>query len=113
MVGVDVEQVLAWDPEVVLLGNFDAAMPDDIYAPGLAERLRRALPAGLQGSARAATAGIRRARNCLLCGIGSPTSRSPEPESAAPHQSHRTTRLPLTTTSLGTELDKILLGPAG
>ncbi|WP_026536153.1 ABC transporter substrate-binding protein [Arthrobacter sp. H14] len=32
MVGVDVEQVLAWDPEVILLGNFDAAMPDDIYS---------------------------------------------------------------------------------
>ncbi|HEV7166997.1 MAG TPA: ABC transporter substrate-binding protein [Micrococcaceae bacterium] len=32
MVGVDVEQVLAWDPEVVLLGNFDAAMPNDIYS---------------------------------------------------------------------------------
>jgi iron complex transport system substrate-binding protein len=32
MVGVDVEQVLAWDPEVILLGNFDAAMPDDLYS---------------------------------------------------------------------------------
>lgn len=32
MVGVDVEQVLAWDPEILLLGNFDAAMPDDVYA---------------------------------------------------------------------------------
>ncbi|MDQ3156618.1 MAG: ABC transporter substrate-binding protein [Actinomycetota bacterium] len=31
MVGVDVEQVLKWDPDVILLGNFDAAMPDDIY----------------------------------------------------------------------------------
>lgn len=31
MVGVDLEQVLAWDPDVILLGNFDAAMPDDIY----------------------------------------------------------------------------------
>lgn len=31
MVGVDVEQVLAWDPDIILLGNFDAAMPDDIY----------------------------------------------------------------------------------
>ncbi len=30
MVGVDVEQVLAWDPEVILLGNFDGAMPSDI-----------------------------------------------------------------------------------
>ena len=32
MVGLDVEQVLSWDPEVILLGNFDAAMPQDIYA---------------------------------------------------------------------------------
>jgi iron complex transport system substrate-binding protein len=31
MVGVDVEQVLAWNPEIILLGNFDEAMPDDIY----------------------------------------------------------------------------------
>jgi iron complex transport system substrate-binding protein len=31
MVGVDVEQVLAWDPDVVLLGNFDGAVPDDVY----------------------------------------------------------------------------------
>ncbi|MBO0890003.1 MAG: ABC transporter substrate-binding protein [Acidothermales bacterium] len=31
MAGVDVEQVLAWDPDIVLLGNFDAAMPDDVY----------------------------------------------------------------------------------
>lgn len=31
MVAVDVEQVLTWDPEIVLLGNFDAAMPADIY----------------------------------------------------------------------------------
>ncbi|MDJ0357713.1 ABC transporter substrate-binding protein [Paenarthrobacter sp. PH39-S1] len=30
MVGVDVEQVLAWDPEVLLLGNFDDALPADI-----------------------------------------------------------------------------------
>ncbi len=29
--GVDVEQVLAWDPEIVLLGNFDDAKPDDVY----------------------------------------------------------------------------------
>jgi iron complex transport system substrate-binding protein len=29
--GVDIEQVLAWDPDVVLLGNFDAAVPDDVY----------------------------------------------------------------------------------
>ncbi|MET3922446.1 ABC transporter substrate-binding protein [Arthrobacter sp. UYEF20] len=32
MVGLDVEQVLKWDPEVILLGNFDAAMPQDIYS---------------------------------------------------------------------------------
>lgn len=31
MVGVDVEQVLAWNPDVILLGNFDTAMPADIY----------------------------------------------------------------------------------
>ncbi len=31
MVGVDVEQVLAWNPEIILLGNFDDAMPDDLY----------------------------------------------------------------------------------
>lgn len=31
MVAVDVEQVLRWDPEVVLLGNFDGAMPADLY----------------------------------------------------------------------------------
>lgn len=31
MVGVDVEQVLTWDPDVILLGNFDAAIPDDVY----------------------------------------------------------------------------------
>jgi iron complex transport system substrate-binding protein len=31
MVGVDVEQVVAWDPDIVLLGNFDAAMPEDVY----------------------------------------------------------------------------------
>lgn len=31
VVGVDVEQVLAWDPEIVLLGNFDPTMPTDIY----------------------------------------------------------------------------------
>lgn len=30
-VGVDVEQVLSWDPDIVLLGNFDAAMPGDVY----------------------------------------------------------------------------------
>lgn len=32
MVGLDVEQVLSWDPEVILLGNFDQAMPLDIYS---------------------------------------------------------------------------------
>ncbi|MET3720576.1 MULTISPECIES: ABC transporter substrate-binding protein [unclassified Arthrobacter] len=32
MVGLDVEQVLRWDPEVILLGNFDAAMPQDLYS---------------------------------------------------------------------------------
>lgn len=32
LVPVDKEQVLAWDPEIVLLGNFDAAMPADMYA---------------------------------------------------------------------------------
>ncbi|HKU11312.1 MAG TPA: ABC transporter substrate-binding protein [Sinomonas sp.] len=31
LVGVDVEQVLAWDPEIILLGNFDAALPKDVY----------------------------------------------------------------------------------
>lgn len=28
---VDPEQVLAWDPDVVLVGNFDAATPRDVY----------------------------------------------------------------------------------
>lgn len=28
---VTVEQVLAWDPEVILLGNFDNATPQDVY----------------------------------------------------------------------------------
>ena len=28
---IDLEQVLDWDPEVIVLGNFDAAMPKDIY----------------------------------------------------------------------------------
>ncbi len=32
MVGLDVEQVLRWDPEIILLGNFDAATPRDLYA---------------------------------------------------------------------------------
>lgn len=29
---VTLEQVLAWNPEVILLGNFDTAMPADVYA---------------------------------------------------------------------------------
>jgi iron complex transport system substrate-binding protein len=29
---VTIEQVLTWNPQVVLLGNFDAAMPSEIYA---------------------------------------------------------------------------------
>lgn len=32
MVGVDKEQVLAWDPDIILLGNFDKAMPKDLYS---------------------------------------------------------------------------------
>lgn len=32
MVGLDVEQVLRWDPEIILLGNFDNALPQDLYA---------------------------------------------------------------------------------
>lgn len=31
VVGVDIEQVLSWDPDIVLIGNFDPGMPDDIY----------------------------------------------------------------------------------
>ncbi|MGI9083842.1 MAG: ABC transporter substrate-binding protein [Aeromicrobium sp.] len=31
LVEVDLEQVLDWDPEIVVLGNFDAAMPEDVY----------------------------------------------------------------------------------
>lgn len=31
LVEVDLEQVLDWDPEVVVLGNFDEAMPKDVY----------------------------------------------------------------------------------
>lgn len=34
MVGVDVEQVLAWDPDIMLLGNFDAAVPADKTVTG-------------------------------------------------------------------------------
>ncbi|MGQ0583753.1 MAG: ABC transporter substrate-binding protein [Reyranella sp.] len=30
--GVTLEQILTWDPEVVLLGNFDSAMPANLYA---------------------------------------------------------------------------------
>ncbi|MGI8577300.1 MAG: ABC transporter substrate-binding protein [Nocardioidaceae bacterium] len=30
--GVDIEQVLAWDPDIVLIGNFDEALPDQIYS---------------------------------------------------------------------------------
>lgn len=29
---VDIEQVLSWDPDIMLLGNFDAAVPDDVYS---------------------------------------------------------------------------------
>lgn len=32
MVEVDREQVLAWDPDIVLLGNFDDALPQDLYS---------------------------------------------------------------------------------
>lgn len=28
---VDIEQILKWDPDIILLGNFDAAMPKDVY----------------------------------------------------------------------------------
>ncbi len=28
---VDLEQVLSWDPEIILLGNFDPAVPADLY----------------------------------------------------------------------------------
>jgi iron complex transport system substrate-binding protein len=31
LVAVDLEQVLDWNPEIVVLGNFDAAMPADVY----------------------------------------------------------------------------------
>ncbi|MEJ7635072.1 ABC transporter substrate-binding protein [Aeromicrobium sp.] len=31
LVEVDLEQVLDWDPDVIVLGNFDEAMPDDVY----------------------------------------------------------------------------------
>jgi iron complex transport system substrate-binding protein len=39
MVGVDVEQVLAWDPQIVLLGNFDDAVPDDLYSAPVWQQL--------------------------------------------------------------------------
>ncbi len=29
--GVDIEEVLTWDPDIVLLGNFDDAVPADVY----------------------------------------------------------------------------------
>lgn len=38
---IGVEQLLAWAPEVILLGNFDAAVPADVYA----NPLLRSLPA--------------------------------------------------------------------
>lgn len=28
---VDIEQILKWDPDIILLGNFDTAMPEDVY----------------------------------------------------------------------------------
>jgi len=28
---VDLEQVLSWDPDIIVLGNFDAALPADVY----------------------------------------------------------------------------------
>lgn len=31
MAGVETEQVLHWDPDIILLGNFDEAKPDDVY----------------------------------------------------------------------------------
>lgn len=31
LASVDIEQVLSWDPDIVLLGNFDDAVPDDVY----------------------------------------------------------------------------------
>jgi iron complex transport system substrate-binding protein len=40
MVGVGPEQVLAWDPEIVLLGNFDAAQPADLYGAAVWSGLR-------------------------------------------------------------------------
>ena len=64
MVGLDVEQVLRWDPEVILLGNFDAAMPQDIYSdPVWQDSIRGHAPGASTRSRSAATAGIRRGRN--------------------------------------------------
>jgi iron complex transport system substrate-binding protein len=40
MVGIDPEQVLAWDPDIVLLGNFDAALPADLYGAPVWSTLR-------------------------------------------------------------------------
>ncbi len=31
LVAVDLEQALDWDPEIIVLGNFDKAMPADVY----------------------------------------------------------------------------------
>lgn len=31
MSGIEAEQVLHWDPDIILLGNFDDAKPDDVY----------------------------------------------------------------------------------
>lgn len=31
LVPVELEQVLAWDPDIMLLGNFDTALPRDVY----------------------------------------------------------------------------------
>ncbi len=33
---INFEQILAWDPDIILLGNFDAFTPDDIYENKLA-----------------------------------------------------------------------------
>ena len=59
MVGVDVEQVVAWDPDIILLGNFDGALPAT-STPLL--RGRPSQPSGRAGSTRCpsgATAGTR------------------------------------------------------
>ncbi|MDE8669342.1 ABC transporter substrate-binding protein [Pseudarthrobacter sp. H3Y2-7] len=54
MVGLDVEQVLRWDPEIILLGNFDNAVPQDLYSnpvwqPVSAVRNRRVYKVPLGG----------------------------------------------------------------